>query len=193
MAACRDDLEPWALDDLESLCAPPRASSWLEKAKAIPDGAWIAGDHEFFTGKILPSPSGHPSSVHIKPVGRLQDGPERQLLRSSKQLPTLRKTSWQEGDDALLRAQEGKVRRIQPIEVWRPKGGSTPAWRSALAEGHTPPTSWQLGRLGPHPREPPRWARPGVTRRSVTFHLLTKANVVLAYARSQTRKKRGWP
>ena len=80
-----------------------------------------------------------PSSGHIKPVGRLKDGPEGQYyFDPSKQLPTLRKTSWQDGDDALLLAQEGKVRRIQPIEVWRLKGGSTPAWRSALAEGHTP-------------------------------------------------------
>ena len=68
VAACRDDLEPWTLDDLESLCAPPRESSWLEKAKVIHDGAWIAGDRELFTGKILPSPSGHSSSGHIKPV-----------------------------------------------------------------------------------------------------------------------------
>ena len=66
------------------------------------------------------------------------DGPEGQYyFDPSKQLPTLRKTSWQEGDEALLLAQEGKVRRIQPVEVWRLKGGSTPAWRAALAEGHT--------------------------------------------------------
>ena len=83
--------------------------------------------------------SGHPSSGHIKPVGRLRDGPEGQYyFDPSKQLPTLRKTSWQEGDDALLLAQEGKVRRIQPIEIWWLKWGSTPAWRSALAEGRTP-------------------------------------------------------
>ena len=139
MAACRDDLEPWAVDDLASLCAPPRESSWLEKAKAIPDGAWTTGDRELFTGKIQPSPSGHSSSGHIKPVGRLKDGPERQYyFDPSKQLPTLRKTSWQERDEALLLAQEGKVRRIQLIEVWRFKGGSTPAWRAALAEGHSP-------------------------------------------------------
>ena len=140
VAACRDDLEPWALDDLASLCAPQRESSWLEKAKAIPDGAWITGDRELFTGKILPSPSGHSSSGHIKPVGRLKDGPEGHYYfdPSYKQLPTLRKTSWQEGDEALLLAQEGKVCRIQPVEVWRPIGGSTPAWRAALAEGHTP-------------------------------------------------------
>ena len=139
MAACRDDLEPWALDDLASLCAPPRESSWLEKAKAIPDGAWITGDRELFTGKILPSPSGHSSSGHIKPVGRLKDGPEGQYyFDPSKQLPTMSKTSWQEGNEALLLAQEGKVRSIQPVEIWRLKGGSTPAWRSALAEAHTP-------------------------------------------------------
>ena len=30
------------------------------------------------------------------------------------------------------------MRRTQHIEVWRLKGGSTPAWRAALAEGHTP-------------------------------------------------------
>ena len=139
VAACRDDLEPWILDDLASLCAPPRDGAWLEKAKSIPDDAWITGDRELFTGKILPSPSGHPSSGHIKPVGRLKEGPEGQYyFDPSKQLPTLRKTSWQEGDEALLLAQEGKVRRIQPVEVWRLKGGTTPAWRSALAEGHTP-------------------------------------------------------
>ena len=136
--ACLDDLEPWTLDDLESLCAPPGESSWLEEAKVIPDGAWIAGDRELFTGKVLPSPSGYLSSGHIKPVGRLMDGPGQYYFDPSKQLPTLRKTSWQEGGDALPLAQEGKVRRIQPIEVWRLKGGSTPAWRSALAEGHTP-------------------------------------------------------
>ena len=139
VAACRDDLGPWALDNLESLRAPPKESSWLEKAKAIPDGAWITGDRELFTGKILPSPSGHPSSGHIKPVGRLKEGPARQYYFDPlKQFPTLRKSSWQAGDDVLLLTQEGKVRRIQPIEVWRLKGGSTPAWRSALAEGHTP-------------------------------------------------------
>ena len=138
VAACRDDLEPWSLDDLASLCAPPRESSWLEKAKAIPDGAWISGDREFFTGKILPSPSGHLSHGHIKPIGRLKDGPGGQYyFDPSKQLPTLRKTSWQEGGEALLFAQGGTVRRIRPTEVWRFKGGSTPAWRAALAEGHT--------------------------------------------------------
>ena len=139
VAACRDDLEPWALDDLESLRAPPRESSWPKKAKVIPDGVWITGDRELFTGKTLPSPSGHPFSGHIKPVGRLKEGPEGQYYFDPlKQLPTLRKSSWQAGDDALLLAQQGKVRRIQPIEVWRLKGGSTPAWLSALAEGHTP-------------------------------------------------------
>ena len=123
MAACRDDLESWALDDLVSLCAPPRESSWLEKAKAIPDGAWITGHRELLTGKILPSPNGHSFSGHIKPVGRLDDGPEGQYyFDPSKQLPTLRKTSWQEGDEALLLAQERKVRRTQPIEIWRLKG-----------------------------------------------------------------------
>ena len=132
-------IEPWALDDLESLRAPPRDSSWLEKAKAIPDGEWIAGDRELFPGKILPSPSGRPLSGHIKPAARLKDSPAGQYyFDPSKQLPTLRKASWQAGDDALLLTQEGKVRRIQPIEVWRLKGGSTPAWRAALAEGHTP-------------------------------------------------------
>ena len=78
VAACRDDVEPWTLDDLESLCAPPRESSWLEKAKVIPDGAWIAGDRELFMVKVLPSPSGYSSSRHFKPVGRLKDGPEGQ-------------------------------------------------------------------------------------------------------------------
>ena len=151
IAACLDGLEPWALEDLESLRATLRESSWLEKAKVIPDGGWIASDRELFTGKILPPPSGHPSSGHIKPVGRLKDGPAGQYyFDPSKQLPTLRKASWQAGDDALLLTPERTVRRIQPIEVWRLKEGSTPAWRAALAEGH-PRRARNLGCPDPLP------------------------------------------
>ena len=140
MAACRDNLEPWALDDLASLCAPPIEGKLLAR-KSQGDSRWSL-DHRrsrALHGKNPAVASGHSSSGHIKPVGRLKDGPERQYyFDPSKQLPTLRKTSWQERDEALLLAQEGKVRRIQLIEVWRFKGGSTPAWRAALAEGHSP-------------------------------------------------------
>ena len=168
VAACRDDLESWALDSLENLRAPPRESSWLENAKVILDGAWITGDRELFTGKILPSPNGHPSSGHIKPVGRLKEGPAGQYYFDPlKELPALRKTSWQAGDDALLLTQEGKVRRIQPIEIWRLKGvlrqRGGPHWRRA-----TPPTSSLLGLFGPPPRGRPRSARLGVSPRSET-------------------------
>ena len=87
----------------------------MEKAKAIPDGEWVTGDRELFTGKVLPSPSGHTAGTRIKPLGRLKDGPEGQYyFDPTKQLPTLRKASWQAGDGALLLAQEGKVRRIHP-------------------------------------------------------------------------------
>ena len=191
VAACRDELEPWTLHDLSSLCSPPRESSWLEKAKSTPDGAWINGDRDLFTGKIMPSPSGHPSSGHIKPVGRLKEGPEEQYFDPSKQLPTLRKTSWQEGDEALLLAQEGKVRRIQPVEVWRLKGGSAPAWRAALAEGHT------LDELATWAVRTPSWAASAgaawcvSTFRNPPHRAVTSAT--RACARSRTKKRRGQP
>ena len=61
-------------------CEPRRgrAPGLKKPRRYVPDGEWIAGDHELFTGKILPSPSGHPSSGHIKPAGRPKEGPAGQ-------------------------------------------------------------------------------------------------------------------
>ena len=63
-----------------------------------------------------------------------------------------------------------------------------PHWQRA-----TPPTSWQPGRSGLHLREPPRWAQPGVSQPSATRLPRIGASTMLAYARSQTRRKRGRP
>ena len=84
VACCRAELEPWPLDSLESLRGPPREGTWLEKAKAVPDGECLPGDRELFTGKVLPSPSGHQFGGHIKPVGRLKDSPAGQYYTSTR-------------------------------------------------------------------------------------------------------------
>ena len=188
VAACRDDFEPWALDDLESLRAPPRESSWLEKAKVIPDNVWITGDREFFTGNILPSPivATLQAAISSRSVA-LRKAPKDNtisILRSSS--PCSASPLGKLGMKHCFSPRRGRCAASNPSKSGGSRGalrrrGGQP-WRRA-----TLPTSWLLGRLGPHPRELPQSARLGVSVRSAIRPSLTRASGVLASARYRRR------
>ena len=138
-------LRPWPLEEYSALLAPtaPRPSL-LEKPSAVPADAWIPGDLELFTGKTLLPPRGSEESSSVHPIGRLKPdqgsanlhGPY--IFDPTRQLPTLRRTAWEEGPDPLLLYQEGKVRRILPFEIWCPQGGTNPGWQASIRDGHAP-------------------------------------------------------